>query len=221
MICFTPDELKHIYNAPLRKRLMEEILKSGYSINELSVDRNKMEEITKRIPILQDKEEIEIFCALYVFAEMYKGETKICFLLKDGVNPEKEYIDSLEKLKVSLKEKDLTDFLLQNSDGFRAYQLKSYRGKTEVNEFFEFLKKKLRHYCNDMGEVNLLITMQSQGDFTGNFFQDIHERLKKINLKSTGHILISYNEDNKFDVTNTVYPTLKTTRIPHENFTQF
>jgi hypothetical protein len=62
--------------------------------------------------------------------------------------------------------------------------------------------------------------MQSQGAFTGDFFQDLHERIKKLELKGAGHVLVSYNEENKFDVMNTVYPTLGTTRVAHEDFSQ-
>ena len=36
--------------------------------------------------------------------------------------------------------------------------------------FFEFLKKKLKHYGNDLGETNLLINIESRGNFTGDFF---------------------------------------------------
>jgi len=214
IICFDSFDLKKLFEAPSRKKLLEEVLKSGYSPEELIGDQRKKEEVVEKVKIVTSKEEKEIFCALYMFPRFYPGESKICFVLKDGIDPQKESIDTLEKLKKSLKEEDLTDFLFLHNDGFRAYQLKAYLGKTEVNEFFEFLKKKLLHYSNDLGEINLLVIMQSQGAFTGNFFQEIHKRLETIGLKGTGHVLVSYNEENKFNVMNTVYPILGTTRIP-------
>lgn len=219
MICFDNLELKHIFESPMRKWLQEEIAKKGYSTDDLLRDNKaKMHEIVASPETLKDKEDKEIFSALYIFPGFYPKESKICFLLNDGVDPKS--IGSLDSLKISLKEKDITDFLLWHDDGFRAYQLKAYTGKTEMNEFFEFLKKKLLHYGNDLGETNLLINMQSQGDFTEDFFHDIHEKIKTLGLKGTGHVLISYNEENKFDILNTVYPHLETTRIPHENFSQ-
>jgi len=219
MICFDGFELKQLFEKPIRKWLQQEIIKNGYSTDDLiQNNKAKMHEIVARTKILKSKEDIEIFSALYIFPKFYSKESKICFLLKDGIDPTKENIDSLDKLKNSLKEKDLTDFLLWSDDGFRAYQLKAYTGKTEINELFQFLKKKLLHYCNDLGETNLLINMMSQGDFTGDFFQELHEKIKTLGLKGTGHIIISYNEENKFDVMNTIYPILGTTRIPHVNF---
>ncbi len=217
MICFDKAELRAIFEAPSRKQLRETVLKDGHMPIELLLDETKMREIAEKIKIINDKEENEIFCALYVFPEFYKKESKICFLLKDGIDPRKEQIDSLKKLKISLKENDLTDFLLWHDDGVRAYQLKSYRGKTEINDFLKFLEEKLLHYSNDLGETNLLINLQSEGDLTGDFFQDVHEKLKKLKVRGTGHVIISYNEENKFDVMVTVYPILGTTRIPQKS----
>ncbi len=218
MICFDKYELKHIFDAQWLLLLQQEIIKNDYSTEDLIRDNKaKIHEIVANSKPLKDKEDIEIFSALYIFPKFYSKESKICFLLKDGVDPRKKNIDSLDKLKNSLKENDLSDFLLWHDDGFRSYQLKAYTGKTEINDFFEFLKKKLFHYCNDLGQINLLINMQSQGAFTGDFFQDLHERIKKLGLKGAGHILVSYNEENKFDVMNTVYPTLGKTRVAHEN----
>lgn len=212
MICFDPEELKQLFEAPSRQRIREESEKSGYSGFDLLKDQKKMEEISNRVKLINSKEDFEIFCALYVFPVFYKEESKVCFLLNGKANP--RAINTLEDLKLNLKEKDLTDFIFWHKDGFRPYQLKTYRGKTEINEFFEYVREKLLHYANDIGEINILFLMQSEGDFTGDFFQDLHERIKALRLKGTGEILLSYNEANQFNVMNIVYPNLGTTRIP-------
>jgi hypothetical protein len=214
MICFDPEDLKSLFEAPTKARIAEETLKSGYTSVDLMSDRKKMQEIVDKISIINGKEDIEIFCALYVFPQFYQGESKICFLLENGFNPIKTPIYSLLDLKSALKEKDLTDFLFLHNDGFRAFQLKSYHGKAELMSFFAFLKKKLLHYANDLSDVNLLINLQSEGDIPENFFEGLHERLKTLELKGAGHVLVTYNEENKFDVMNTVYPILGTKRIP-------
>lgn len=216
MICFDQEELKQIFEAPSRKCLEEEVEKSGYSNYDLMQDCEKMIEIASKIKIIKDKEDLEIFSALYIFPIFYPEKSKVCFLLKNGVNA--KTIGNLETLKASLKERDLTDFLFWHSDGFRAYQLKTYRGKTEINEFFSYLKNKLLHYANNLGETNILFLMQSNGDFMGNFFHDIHEKIKSIGLKGTGQVLILYNEENRFNVINSVYPNLGTKRVPFDNF---
>jgi hypothetical protein len=214
MICFDSKELKQIFEFIPRQQLVREILKSGYSGKELMNDKTKMEEVVDKVKLVNNKEEKEIFLALYSFSKFYSNECKICFLLNKGTNPKN--IDSLNKLRSSLKEDDLTDFLLWHDTGVSPFQLKAYMGKIDASELFEYLKKKLFHYGNDLGETNLLINLQSKGDIPKGFFQDLSKKLKTIALKGTGHILISYNEEDKFDVINTVYPTLKTTRIPRE-----
>lgn len=217
MICFDSADLARFFEISGKRALWREIVRKGYSEAELLSDRRKMEEIVDAVKLVKDKEDVEIFSALYLFLKFYPG-AKVCFLLKDSVNPTKEAIDSLEKLKSSLKENDLTDFGLMAKDGMRAFQMKRYKGKTEIGELLSFIKEKLLHYANDIGEVNLLFVLQSEGPIVGSFFHDIYEDLTKLKVKGTGHILISYNEEDKFDVINTVYPFLATTRIPHKNF---
>jgi len=219
MICFDSADLKQLFEAPSRKELARETAKSGYSGKEFLQDRSKIQKIVDAVKIVKDNEDVEIFVALYAFLKFYPA-AKICFILKDAIDPKREIIDSIEKLKSSLKQNDLTDFGFMTKDGVRAFQLKTYRGKTASDELFGFIKEKLLHYANNIGEVNLLILLQSEGNIEGSFFQNIHESLTKLSIKGSGHILISYNEGNKFDVINSVYPTLGTTRIPHTSFLQ-
>ncbi len=215
-IFFDSTDLKQLFEAPSREELAQATAKSGYTGIELLQDKNKMQEIADSIKLIRDKEDVEIFTALYAFLKFYPG-AKIGFLLKAGFDPTKEPIDSLDKLKSSLKENDLTDFSFMRDDGVRAFQLKAYRGTTTSNGLFSFIKEKLLHYANDIGDVNLLFFLQSEGNIEGSFFQDINKNLMALKIKGGGHILIYYNEEDKFEVINTVYPTLGTTRIPREH----
>ena len=220
IICFDKDELKKLFETPSRKILEEEIRKSGYSSEELMKDKTRMKEVVDRIKLLNDKEDIEIFAALFIYWKFYPKDPKICFLLKTGIDPRKNAMDTLEKLKDSIKENDITDFLFVNTVGeCISIQLKAYRGNNEVKEFSKYLEDKLMGYGNDLGDTNLLIFMQSRGTIPENFFHDISDYVKAIKLKGTCHVLISYNENNQFDVINTIYPILGTTRIKHEHYT--
>lgn len=216
IICYDSPDLKALFEAPMRAWILEEVIKR--KIEDVLRDIDKMLQLVAEWKGFKDKEEIEIFSALYLFPQFYPKGTQICFKLKDGIDPRKTPIESLDKLKIFLKENDLTDFLLRVDDGFRAFQLKAYKGKTTSKELFAFLKKKLDRYGNNMGDINFLIMLQSEGDIPENFFKEIHEALLTLPLKGGGHILISYNENNKLDVMNTVYPTLGTTTVPYEYF---
>lgn len=211
MICFESEDLRSLFEASGRLRLLKEVNQSGYSIDELIESPTKREEISSKFRIIQDKEDLEIFHALYLYLDFYP-KAKICFVLKDSVNP--ATINSLTTLKASIKESSLADFVIMTDEGTRAFQLKAYTGRVELGDFFEFIKNKLAHYGNDIGDVNLLVPLRSTGVIQDSFFQNIHERLKALGIRGTGHILISYNEEGKFSVINTVHPVLATTSLP-------
>ena len=179
-----------------------------------------MKQLSEMQSLINYKEDAEIFMAAYLILNFYPGTNKICFLMKDGFNPKKDSIDTLDKLKKHLKEYSLADFGLLSGDGLRSFQLKAYREPCNDKEFIKFIEKKLKHYAYNIGTTNLLIVLQSEGDIEEDFFENIHKRLLELKLKGTGSILITYNEENKFDVMNTVYPTLTTTRIPYKKLSQ-
>ncbi len=214
-ICFDSFDLKQLFETEGKGRLIREIKKSGYSTEDLLIDESKIHEIVNTVKLVKDKEDVEIFIALYSLFRFYPKESKICFLLKREVDPKKEPIDTLEKLKNSLKENDLTDFGLMTDDGLRNFQLKQYIETVSADGLFNFIKEKLLHYGNNLGDTNLLIILRAtKGDIRGSFFHDLHKKLKTLSIKGDGCILVLYNEENKFDVMNTVYPNLGTTRIP-------
>lgn len=95
----------------------------------------------------------------------------MCFVLKDGFRPQKEPITTFENLLNSIKEANLTDFAILSDDGLRLFQLKRY-GKDhgqviETDALFEFIKKKLSHYGNALGDTNLLIALQREDSDIG------------------------------------------------------
>lgn len=215
MICFEKEELERLIELPSKLQILKEIAKRGYSLDEILKDFNgdqiKMHEIVESSDLINDKEDVEIFTATYALQDFYP-KSKVCFYLKDGLtNPS---INSLADLKSAIKENDITDLGILIGKDLINFQLKSYRREARVDTMLSFIKENLLHYANNIGTTNLLITMQLGGIIEGNFFQNIHSELKKLNLKGTGHILILYNEGNKTSVINTVYPILGTTRIP-------
>lgn len=214
-LCFDEDDLKQLFGAPIRAKLAEEVINSGMAPEALLADKDKMQAIVDSVQAVNTKEDIEIFSALYMYLRFYDEGSKVCFKLSDSVDPAKDPIDSLKKLKGVIKENDLTDFLIMSDDGCRAFQLKAFMGETNLDNLYSLIENKLKHYGYTLDDVNLLITMQSKGDIPEDFFQDLHARLKELPIKGEGHVLVSYNENNTHDVINTVYPKLGTTRIDH------
>jgi hypothetical protein len=219
MLCFDAKDLTDLFEAPNKKQIWEELLRRGYSLTKLPSSKAEMVEIISSINIIHDKEDIEIFLTLYAFLKFYPIDTKICYLLKTDTDP--AAISTLDLLKKSLKEYDLTDFIFMTKEGLIAHQLKGYYGHISLEEFFEYIKKVLLNkYSNDIGATNLLFFLNGDGAVSNDLFREIHERLKTLPIKGTGDILISYNEQGKVDVINTVYPGLRTSRIPHKNFAE-
>ena len=74
--------------------------------------------------------------------------------------------------------------------------------------------RRFRGY-GDIGDTNLLIVLQSDKpvDIGLVNFESLQQRIKALDYAFAGEILISYNEENKFNVINRVYPELATSRI--------
>lgn len=216
-ICYDIPDLKRIFEAPWRQWMESEIVRRGYSTEDLLLNgKERMHELVAEAQDLQGKEEIEIFFALYVFPRFYSEESQVCFPLNQNIDTRKTPINTLQQLKNSLRESDLTDFSIMSDNEYRQFQLKQYRGVTDSNDLLAFITQKLRHYGNNLGNVNMLVTLQSQGAIEGDFFGEIHRGLLAIGFPDTLCVLISYNEDDQFAVINTVHPTLGTTRIAKE-----
>jgi hypothetical protein len=221
LVCFDIQDIRNIFEAPSREWLRDFIfseasfLAGGFPY--FLRDKDKMLEIANQHSLLNDKDDVEIFTAAYMMLTFFPKESRVCFYMKDGFNPNKHDVNSLESLKKNIKENHHTDVCLLSNNNLRAFQLKNYKGNCSTAEFMCFLTKKLKHYAFDLGTTNLYITLGSSGEIEEDLFRNIHDQLNKLNLKGTGEILVTYNENNKFDVLNTVYPILGTHRVPYGN----
>ena len=226
MACFDLLEFKQLYKNDNIKNMRIAMAKFGFNYLDLHNDKEKRNEIVNYIiNERSNKEDIEIFIALTSGIAFFGNNSKICFVLKNNFNVKKDHIKSINDLKMVIKEDTLVDFAIWNN-GLRQFQLKQYRLELKTNQLFKFIEKVLGKYGNNLGDVNLLI--QLQGSNGGKFclgekikivdndidYHEINLRLKKLKLNFKGHILIKYNEINKFSVLNQVYPRLRTTRKP-------
>jgi hypothetical protein len=221
MLCLSKEELKSIYKNAKIAELHAEIGKRGYTPEELRADRAKLQEIVDAIHAdsANDKEEIELFIAIFFQLELYPEDSRVCVIMKDGADPRK-IPTTFNELKRSIKENDITDFGIFSDDGLREFQLKQYKGDLTTNDLFAFIESKVRHYGNNLGDTNLLVILQRGGeDIQLIDFEQVCHRLNRIGIASRGEILISYNEENKFDVTIRVFPELGTLRKPHTGLT--
>ncbi len=221
MICLTIDELLNLFRKARLKDLERVLDEKGYELVDLHHDSGKMHEVADSIveENLRYKEEIEIFAALEACLNFYPKESKICFALKDNINPKQYDFSSLENLKNATKENELTDFAIFSEDGLRQFQLKQFQEILSNDSLFAFIEKKLKAYGNNLGEVNLLIQLQGPKKDRGIVqqmsidFEKLHEQILGMNLKFSGQILIQYNENNKFTVIHQVYPELRSKQI--------
>lgn len=215
LICYDLNELEGLFHERGRGIIFKFLKENGYLLPGFQYKESELSRVLKGVNLIHDKEDKEIFSILFVFKHFYEEEGKVCFYLRDNFDPKISVISSIDKLKLALKESDLTDFLFLHKDGFRAYQIKFYMGKLDTDNFFAFLQKKLKHYAYDLGETNLLIHLQSKDSIIPpNFFQDLHLKLKSTKIKGTGHIVVSLNEKDENHAMYTVHPFLGKTIVP-------
>lgn len=219
MICLDVGTLRALFERPIREELSgivwSKVLNGDISLSGLLDNQEELQKIAEEGSMIKDKEDVEIFLAGYMMQIFYDTE-KVCFCANNSFSPERDEVDSIDDLKKHWKEDHYIDFGLVVEEGLIPFQVKGYRGKCNINELMDFLKKNLKKYGFDMSDINLHITLQGEGDIEGDFFHEIHEKLKDLPLEGKGEIMITYNEDNEFDVLNVVYPYLRTKREPHE-----
>lgn len=213
--CFSQDELARLLEIDGKKRLRAEMIRRNLSFDDLDHQPQKMAEVALAVSQKNsaDRDIHEIFLSVFVFHQFYESGSEICFELPK-FDPRRDNISSLGDLN-RFREGSETDFIFKSGAGLRQFQLKRYRGKLSAPGILNFIKEKVAHYGNDLGDVNLLMIFQSSDSaFSHDSFYWVHEELKRLNLKFGGWILISYNENMQFNVINQVYPDLVTTRIP-------
>ncbi len=212
LLCFQSEELSNLFKQHKKRDILNEINKNPHLLlNPLKLVDGLVGQMHR------NKEEVEMFVALGVCASFYGEGGKICFQIK-GVSPADSWkeVKTLQDLKNILKEYELTDFTLIDSQNNRIdFQLKIYHGKLETKDLFNFVKDKIEHYANNLGDVNLLIQLRGNGTPYQNCdidFHNLHAELSKLNFQFKGQVLLSFNDNNKFKVINQVYPELTTSR---------
>ena len=203
IVCFQKNELQRIYERAIDSEI------------ERKITFDKMLDIPNVIANkISKSKDHEIFAALYTFLKFYEKNSQLCFELKNNFNVNKE-IKSLTDLKDVKEEDTLNDFIIKSKNGFRLFQLKRYRNKLDTDEILKFIKSKLSHYGNNLGNTNLLIILQSkERNLSKIDFKKINKEINNFNLKSKSQILVTYNENNKFQIINQIYPKLTITKIP-------
>lgn len=218
MICLTLTELENLMRAFFSVQLNDELRKRNYSDFEVLSDSEKLKEITEfqKSQLLKNKEDVEIFLALYVLADFYTKGSQICFEMKSVFNPKKDKITAYKDLKKHLKESTLTDFGILCEGFLREFQMKRYMEDVlDTESLFAFLKSKVDHYGLDLGDVNLFVILQSKDrNLNKVYFEKLNEQLKDLGIKSSGEILISYNENNRLQVIYQVFPELTRSEVP-------
>ena len=219
MIGFDINELKHLIEEKFLYDLSSELYQKGINITDLQINSACTKEIVDKLVYnnTKKKEYIEIFTAWILSMEFYGGDSKIFFILKPGIQPEKANIKTIDDLKKATQEDDLTDFTILNIDGARQFQLKQYPFELETEKLSDFINKKMEKYGNNIGEVNLLILLQGKENksFIQNInidFETLYKNLSQKKFNFTGQILIYYNELNNKLVVNQVYPNLTTSQ---------
>lgn len=188
----------------------------GLALHDLRGDQQRMLEIASAAAArnMKDNDAMEIFAARYVFSAFYEQGSLVCFELKQTFDPNRETIRTLEQLKKAAEKDTLMDFAILSNEQLRTFQLKAYRDKLGDDELFEFIKYQLGKYGNQIGDANLLVTLQGGGDISQIDFEKLHERLRVEGFTFGGEILVAYNENNETSVINRVYPDLGTARTP-------
>jgi len=219
MLFFSPQELAFLWRDSIFGEVLIEMSKKGYSLFPMDID--KLKEITDNVSIkrFKQKEEIEIYIALSTCVGFFgKNNTKIGFPLIDSISPKNIIINTLNDLKSVCKEKHLTDFAISSNKNVFEFQLKQYRKTINTNFLLLEIKKKLKEYGCFLGTTNIIFNLQGDGLPFAKYeidFEKIYIELKKIiNPKTTGHVYIKYNEQNKYYFMIDVYPKLGKHKVP-------
>ncbi|MBU1706142.1 hypothetical protein KKG19_05475 [Patescibacteria group bacterium] len=216
IVCFTKEEINSLIKEAKQKEIFIEMAKRGTSFDDLANNMALRDEISNAIvsKLSKDKDEVEIFIVATMLPDFYDNDCEICFSLKDTFNPEKTPIKDLATLKAAIKENSPIDFWILTKAGFSAFQLKRYRDNPTNEELLTFIENKLKHYGNNMGDINLLILLQPQNRSLTVDFEGLSEKIAKKGLGFKGSILIWFNEGNKFDVIVELYPTFRARKLP-------
>lgn len=205
ILCYTKNELYQLFKADLGPRLMsileskEPLVKSICSLSQ---------------KLAEDRDRHEIAVALFSFLDFYDNPRWVCFEMKKGFDPIKNRVVTLKDLNNYRGIDSDSDFVIRTKNNFRYFQLKRYRGKLDGKNLFNFIKKKIAHYCNNLGDNNLLIIPQSPGVVFNLDFKKLHQNIRNLGFKFRGQIMLNWNQLNSENVVVILYPKLKKTVRP-------
>ncbi|KKS25814.1 MAG: hypothetical protein UU84_C0037G0007 [Candidatus Yanofskybacteria bacterium GW2011_GWC2_41_9] len=212
MIVLTKDEMTRLFKKEKLKEISFEMAKSGYSFDELAADKTKAHQIIDAIDTKSrnDTTQVELFFALFYFFQFYPEGSRTGWIMKENYDLHKTP-KTFEELKNNLKENDLTDFSIVTPDyKLRQFQLKQYHkrynGNLTTNDLYKFIKSIAEKYAFDFGEINLLIILQKDGDLDDVDFDKLCVKIKGIGIKSRSDILLTFNENNQYNVIVRVFP---------------
>lgn len=228
-ICFTLQEIKQIYKRTKLRQIQEVLAVKGESFEQAILEQGQvLQEAVNEIIAkgLKDTDEVEVFMATTLAFRYFKeGDTHVCFILKNGTKLSTIDVSTLDLggLKKIMQKDDSTDFVINTGKSWH-FQHKQCKESLETIPVFEFIKRELKGYGNNLGQVNLFVTLQyprnvdpASGMQTSNIdFAHLHRLIKELNLNQAGEILVSYNEANKYAVLWKVYPELEEGKVSLE-----
>ena len=215
MICFTPKEIVGLFRITKQQEINTFCTEMVITKTDLA-DKQIMNGVVDKMveKSKQNKEDVEFFIAIDACLTWYNDvDKKVCFDLKRNIQANTLEIADLNDLKKVVEENTLTDFAIW-SHGLRKFQLKQYKDELKTEPFFNKIRETLKKYGNDLGQTNLFFILQSDDavpkmdiDFRG-----LNQKLKELDIKNIGHIIVQYNQEGKFIVINQVYPEIKSTK---------
>lgn len=220
MLVFTPLELGQLWRTSMLKEVWTEMNKKGYSSFDITLDKNKLDNITNLVVAkrCKQKEDVEIFIAISSCLAFFKEDNgKIGFPLSDSITPKKTPIRTLENLKAVCKENHLTDFAFFCSNNVYEFQLKQYTQEITTEKLLDEMIRKIKSYGYKLGTTNIVFHLQGNGPAFSTYeidFKKIHKKINTIiDLSTIGHVYIQYNDQNKHIVMIEVYPKLIESKV--------
>ena len=221
IIFFERDELQRIFELSKKAEMVQAMKDDGYAFSDFFRDRSLMQKLADSLGLrgANDKDEHEVFAALFIFIDFFAPGAQIGFEL-EGFNSNKDTITTLKDLLKFRKESSDSDFGILQDEGYRAFQMKRYRGKMEASDVAAFIKKKLDHYGGSLGNTNLWVVLQPPAWTESNLdFPDLFAQIQAFQFDYPGHIWISYNNRNIEEVIVQVHPDLRKSTRPRKDFT--
>lgn len=160
-----------------------------------------------------DRDEHELFVALYGLVAFMGDEIEIGFELKSSFIPNKNTINTVEELNNFRRTDTDIDFLIRRTDGVREFQLKRFKKSLTTSNLLVELEKIIKHYGNKLGDVNLLVIMQSSKTEEIDW-QLVSTQIQSILPKDDSAEVLLRFRDNESDIMVRLHPKLDKRAVP-------